>query len=544
MPAFHSMSSFQAAQTYHRLGFDTFPLPSNGKTPALRGWPQKSPDELWKKAATGCNIAIRCGGKHNLCVIDCDDRNAPGTAEKIVEYLKTIGLNTGSYPMVSSASGIGRHLYLLLTDPEKGHLRHINPEFGAGEVRYGHGSYVVAPPSTVGGNQYRLVSGDFGTIPEISWADLVPLMLIKAGQKKRSQVSGEDTNEPRSSAIPSKIVQLFSNIQQSEYRSGSEMDSALLVTWCNIQRNIKFKDVLRAFVIRAEKGRFFDLYKKSPDQAEAYLKLSFEKAVEFSDFESEARTELRELIQRVENEYWPTVKNLRNKAVYLAHLSIAVSAGTHEYTASIRQLAEVSGQTEPMVTKANRELIRSGKLEIIRNSCAIFSHQYRICIRSNTLTHSTNIVNVLSETHSDQAMDQKRYNDLIHHDLFSPRGLNIAGLEIAWHLRNSPMRIGKLVKATGLGRSTVHRVLRKMARILDTRTGEIFALVRVENKIWSWSPDISLDDAAIHLGVWGRRERMIIRHTGERNAFRKQARKIQKGKNSLPDIREAVYPSI
>jgi hypothetical protein len=60
-------------------------------------------------------------------------------------------------PIVKTASGLGRHIYLRLEDPPAGATRLIHPNKGFGEFRFGCGAYVVAPPSIVGGCEYKLI---------------------------------------------------------------------------------------------------------------------------------------------------------------------------------------------------------------------------------------------------------------------------------------------------------------------------------------------------------------------------------------------------
>jgi len=68
-----------AVQEYLDLGFDVIPLKENDKRPLLPGWNQLSPEEQWSQAPDGANLGIRCGGECRVCVIDCDDKNLPGT---------------------------------------------------------------------------------------------------------------------------------------------------------------------------------------------------------------------------------------------------------------------------------------------------------------------------------------------------------------------------------------------------------------------------------------------------------------------------------
>ena len=71
------------------------------------------------------------------------------------------------------------------------------------------------------------------------------------------------------------------------------------------------------------------------------------------------------------------------------------------------------------------------------------------------------------------------YLEIISHDVFRyGGGLNKSAAEIFWWLRQEPMSPNQLIERTGRGRTTVFRVLRRMANIVDTRTGEVISIVR------------------------------------------------------------------
>ena len=82
----------------------------------------------------------------------------------------------GDYPLVQTASGSGRHLYLRLADVLSGDWKRLRRDFGRGELRFGSGSYVVAPGSVVDGSAYTLLAGDLRQLPRLERADLRELI--------------------------------------------------------------------------------------------------------------------------------------------------------------------------------------------------------------------------------------------------------------------------------------------------------------------------------------------------------------------------------
>jgi hypothetical protein len=88
----YSEALSQARALYDGLGFDTIPIKLGDKAPPLvKGWQRVNLADMWLGITEPVNIAIRCGGKHNLAVIDCDEAKTPGVFEQIVEYLISSG---------------------------------------------------------------------------------------------------------------------------------------------------------------------------------------------------------------------------------------------------------------------------------------------------------------------------------------------------------------------------------------------------------------------------------------------------------------------
>lgn len=169
---------------YVRIGFDPIPLRPQTKRAFIRNWPTLTPDQMWRNIPANVNIGIRCGGRSNLCVIDCDEEKRRGTYDNAFNWLAGMGYLPGDYPVIKTASGIGRHIYVYCKDMTAGNSCQLEPSFGAGEYRFGPGAYVVAPPSKVLGKYiYLLLSGDFRRLPILSQTDISPIIQRKSNDK-------------------------------------------------------------------------------------------------------------------------------------------------------------------------------------------------------------------------------------------------------------------------------------------------------------------------------------------------------------------------
>ena len=80
-----------AKQYYAEIRFDTLPLMPGTKQASVKTWQGRPSFELWCNSESEYNIGIRCGGKSQIAVIDCDDKERPGTAENTFSYLFGLG---------------------------------------------------------------------------------------------------------------------------------------------------------------------------------------------------------------------------------------------------------------------------------------------------------------------------------------------------------------------------------------------------------------------------------------------------------------------
>jgi len=96
------------------------------------------------------------------------------------------------------------------------------------------------------------------------------------------------------------------------------------------------------------------------------------------------------------------------------------------------------------------------------------------------------------------------YLEILRHDAFRyGGGLNKSAAEVYWWLMQTPMTASSLIRKTGRSRTTVFRCLQRMSSVVDSRTGEIIAMVVNEKELWRLVPDIDLDRIALFVGTAG-----------------------------------------
>jgi hypothetical protein len=125
-----------ARMIYDELGFDTLPLIPGAKRTYARSWQRRLSFRLWHNAPESANIGIRGGGFARVAFIDCDE---PRAFKNVTDWLASLGYRNDSYPVIQTASGAGRHVYITLAGALSGDARDLSGEIGAGEFRYGCG---------------------------------------------------------------------------------------------------------------------------------------------------------------------------------------------------------------------------------------------------------------------------------------------------------------------------------------------------------------------------------------------------------------------
>jgi len=499
-----------AVEIYAGLGFDTLPLLPGTKEAASASWPTAWPDEMWERAPDSANIGIRCGGESQLAVMDCDEEDAPGTFAHVQDFLFGLGFEPGSYPVVQTASGVGRQIYVTLTGTLPGHSRKWGATFGAGEFRYGPGAYVVAPPSIVDGATYTLISGDFRQLPAVSVADILPLL-------------NDKSTVPEAAAPPS-IPRLAWRILSGEaeaidkYQSRSEAEQACIASL--IRAGHDFESVLNLFRHFPAAGKFADKNTGNPKRAIAWLRHSYTEAQKFcASHESYGRRLAAAAIAWATDlqnwRDWPSRTRLTDRAVFLAHASIAHRAGRVDYAADCRTLAELAAVSHVTATNATLRLVTDGLLTLSEPHAAKLANRFRLG-QDFTLHKNSHVVECKVSSP---------------HEAFRSRYLGKEGAAIweALQATQNGMTAEELAEATGIALEAVRRTLDRMQNVLDFKTGELVSMVHADESGQYRPAEINLDWIARLLGTEGAAKRQCRKHVEERRLHR---RSLELGKES------------
>lgn len=485
------MDNKEARREYEQLGFDTIPLRAGTKIPINRDWPNSSPYRMWKIAPDDANIGIRTGD--GLAVLDCDDKNSPGTYENVASWL--IGLGYENFPLVQTASKVGRHIYVNYSgDFGVGHSRKFKSDFGSGELRFGNGAQVAAPPSVITNEgDYRLIDGDLRHLPLIDLDDIQAI------------VSSQPVSVPASTGVPKRAAALLAG-KCTGFTSRSEAEQSLIQSLVNAGHD--FNSVKNLFIRWPCAGKFAELRAQSERNAERWLTLSFDKAAQRKDQDSNTRKAILQIRDWALSRAWPGRTGAVDRAVLLAHSDIAYKAGKLIYSASSRSLAELAGVGFMTASRSTHRLREDGLLELAKKAVADCANVYQLknCAKWYTSSH---------------VVDEDVYQ-FAHHDAFRyGGGLGKSAAEIFAALQSGPLTVKELADITGRHRTTIKRALERMTGITDIVTGEIINMVELDDGKWN-ALKVDLDHIAQVIGTSGIGKRQKRRHRADRKAHRHQ----------------------
>jgi hypothetical protein len=484
------MGSFvdSARVSYTELGFDTLPLIGGSKKPYARAWAIRLPFDQWKNVPQDVNIGIRGGGPANVAFIDCDE---PRSMRTVTSWLEGLGFRGDSYPVVQSASGVGRHIYITLTSALPGDARKLSREIGAGEFRYGAGAYVVAPPSLLNdGCGYSLISGDFLIRPALEVKDILPIL------------GNLETSHERKPTPSRKARALLNGKNIENYSSRSEAEQALIASLVNSR--FSFGEILDLFSRHPCAGKYAELKVRNAKNAERWLLKSYNEAVQWTKtHESKARQIAQAAIAWAETRAWRGKTGAVDQLVFIAHAEIAYKAGRLTYAASCRDLAERAGIGKTTATRATWRLCSSGLIVPDKKAVADSANIFQLtCL--DTVGHSL------------RASIVRKCPTVSNHDVFRHSGLGKSAGQVWQVLRQYPASINELTEITGRHVKTIERALGRMSKLADPLTGECLPMVASEDSKTYYSLPVDLDRIARVIGTVGMAERQRSEHAKER----------------------------
>ncbi len=502
------MNSFQRQiqeqnKYYRALGFDTLPLQAASKTPegGMEHWHQRIPEVMWQHAKPDSNIGIRCGGIRRLLVVDCDEKHAPGTFDNVLSVLDDLGMNTSGLPIVQTASGIGKHIYLQANCLVEGHLVQVHPSIGAGEIRFGPGAYVVAPPSFVE-SPYSLIQGCFEELSPVSSRQLIK-------EIARKDIPLQEKNF----ALTELAIQLLTTASwKKEYKSRSEAECAVMNSLINA--GFDYQDILEIFKAHNYPGKYAALLRKNPKEALHYFNRTYQSAeVYCKNHVSEGRRIGKLVGNYAAKEPFKGKTGATDRAVLLALAEIAYRSGKQRFTASHREISIAANISKNTSVTAIKRLETHGLIHRLQSSNP--SDTSRYCF-SNALLDK-----IGTYPHIDTV---RECTNLFPQDAFRWGALNKSGCEIYICLEERPMTIKELAQRTGRHARTVKKTLKRMREIVNSRTGEILELVEQEEGKWRLNKRYTLHDVAIALGAFGKTQ--LKKHT-----YEQERRMFLKGKH-------------
>lgn len=165
-------SMLHRALAYAHQGWPVFPCRPGSKEPATRhGFHDASTDDdqirSWWLRQPSANIAIATG-QPGPDVLDIDQHGQAGNGFAAYHRLSAAGLLDRAGAVVATPGG-GLHLYFAGSRQASGRLPRHHLDLRA------VGGYALAPPSQVGGNQYRLI-WHHASVGGLDWSAVIRLL--------------------------------------------------------------------------------------------------------------------------------------------------------------------------------------------------------------------------------------------------------------------------------------------------------------------------------------------------------------------------------
>ncbi len=190
--------------------------------------------------------------------------------------------------------------------------------------------------------------------------------------------------------------------------------------------------------------------------------------------------------------YWPGASGQKQQVVMTAALDMAIQRGSITISPGLRRLAELTGMTRPTVKAALDALVGQGWLKTTQPSKGI-TQTYTLNLKKRkegSRSEPLVISPVGGCERSGRRLDPG-------HDAFRHgAGLGKPGLTVLSHLQE-PLTVLELVKATGLSRSTVKRLVATLVKAQAVEKTDAFY-----QATGAW-PSLAL---ALALGVHARRQ--------------------------------------
>lgn len=467
-----TFNALAAREFYEERGFEPIPLPPNSKNPAWLGkrWQARPIAQLWRlpkvaRAAQRANIGLRFTpngyNRTHHVVIDCDDKEAPGTAANVTRALAGLGVDA---PVIATASGSGRHVYLTCEDVPSAITRpNLAREVGKGQffVRSGQ---VVAPWSVVDNGVYRLLSGNWDVRPSVAYAD-IGWMFDAMTTTADYIAAGEDAGAPIAlvKSIPVRLLWRpmpvtvwhgFELLKVAErgapitlgnqtYPTRSEAEAAIVAKLALCGWDF---DAIAATFRDEQPGHF--IAQKSPM---GYLRTTYTRAVRHI-VASPTRQAIAAQYQDATVSPWPGRTGSTDAKVYAGVLADMFAADATTSSIAVREVAEHAAVQPKTASKALTRLARQGLIKRGKDATVY---------RAGTVS-----LQMTTRVTCPGAYDTCSHLETPHPELWRARGLGASARLVFTHLDAGAVRsVAELCARTGKARPTVYKALKKLKAV-------------------------------------------------------------------------------
>jgi hypothetical protein len=479
-------------EKFINAGYECIPLKPLSKNPLRKAWESKPTFTQWRNAPNDSNLGLRAG--NGKAFIDCDDKNEHGTTENIINWLESLGHKREILPIVQTASGVSRHIYVQFTDAMLGSRRKFRPSFGDGDFRYGAASQVATFPSYVEGmGEYKLLQGDINRLPVLDIKDIALLININ------EQITDNKLTDQKKNKRPSQLALcIMQGIRPAKYSSDSEAEAGLVLSLINSK--FTYEDIKHIFDSNPCMGHYTNKHKaKSAREAERWLYMTYKNQSDYSKLhESKTRRTIADWIEQAKMQAW---KRVSDKNLYLAHLNFGHKVGSFEYAASFRDLSLETGSVLDTVRQGNKRLFDSGYLSVVKIGKGMSASIYNLECAKNVHFQRTLVGKCTKMAH----LEQDKKQDIALHDAFmNGKGrLGRRAGEVYELLLHDPLTFEAIQKHTGIKTRTLRRVLSKLRMVKDRKTGEVIEMVTLSGDNVYYSNLVDLDLISAIFGTYG-----------------------------------------
>lgn len=467
-------------------GYTPIPLkPNTNDDPQSQGWQRRPPFLQWREAQEDANIALRAG--NGIAFIDCDNKNDPETFANVENYLDGLGCGTvtGSLPIVQTASGVGRHVYVKVKGPLLGSYRNLLASMGKGEFRYGYGAFVATFPSVVDQGEYKLLQGDIARLPVLDVKDVLGILIPMQ----------EATVEARRPAMSSLAAAIARGEKFDRYRSASEAEAALILSL--IDSGLDYQGIKNIFENYPCQGHYRN--KHEGKDRERWLYMTHQNALKYSTKESPTRRKIKGFLELAQGISW---SRITDKSILLAHLQRAYLAGRLEYGLDMRTISMSAGVGLASITRGTKRVLATGLVELVRPGKGTAATIYRLDVDKTEHILTEGVLRICTTLSTLQGY--AKVDKVSKHDAFQngKHRLGRRAGDIYELLFVEPLTVHEIADRTGASVKTVRRTLGKLRAVKDRKTGEILELVTFEAGKWH-SNIVDLELVAAIMGTYG-----------------------------------------